>query len=193
MVGMVVSSVSDACVRNDYRQVLANATVDRVSRATTLGSVRWLDDDEMRAWRGLVEVFADLNAVVDAQLTGAHGITGGDYGVLVALSEAPARSMRMCDLAGHLHLSPSGLTRRLDGLVRDGIVARKPAPDDRRVTLAVLTPKGLRLLERAAPGHVETVRRHLLRHLTRDQIRELGAAMDAVRAGECAAAGASRA
>lgn len=149
--------------------------------------MRWLDDEEMRAWRGLLETCADVAVAVDADLLEAHGITGGDYGVLVELSEAPERAMRMCDLAGRLRLSPSGLTRRLDGLVRDGYVARRPAPDDRRVSLAVLTPKGFTLLEQAAPGHVTTVRRHLLDHLTRDQIRQVGDAMAAVRAGEDAA------
>ncbi len=141
----------------------------------------WLDEEEMRAWRGLVEVFNALQATVDAELEAEHGISGGDYAVLVTLSESPDRAMRMCDLAGRLHLSPSGLTRRLDGLVRDGLVARRTATDDRRVTKAVLTAKGLRLLERAAPSHVATVRRHFIDRLSREQICQLGVAMDACR------------
>lgn len=149
---------------------------------------RWLDDEEMRAWRGLVEVISDVRADLEAELQCEHGITEGDYGVLVQLSEAPGRRLRMCDLALRLHLSPSGLTRRLDGLVRDGFVAREAASDDRRVTLAVLTEAGLAKLESAAPLHVDGARRHLFDHLDRNQIRALGDALDTVRRGRVQAA-----
>ncbi|MDQ1432147.1 MAG: hypothetical protein QOF40_2749 [Actinomycetota bacterium] len=143
--------------------------------------VDWLDDEEMRAWRGLVEVVADVQASLEAELLERFGITEGGYGVLVNLSEAPGRRLRMCDLAELLHLSPSGLTRRLDGLVRQGLVTRQPSEEDRRVTLAVLTDAGFAKLRAAAPTHVEGVRRHLLDHLSRTQIRQLGGAFDAVR------------
>ncbi len=140
----------------------------------------WLDDEEMRAWRGLIELTGDVHAALDAELVAEFGLTEGDYGVLVSLSEAPERRMRMCDLASRLHLSPSGLTRRLDGLVRDGLVVREPSPDDRRVSLAVLTDDGMARLEQAAPAHVESVRRHQFDHLTRAQVRQLAAAFEAV-------------
>ena len=77
----------------------------------------------MRAWRGLVEVYADVHASLEAELLEGFGFSEGDYAVLVNLSEAPEGRLRMCDLATRLHLSPSGLTRRLDGLVREGLVA----------------------------------------------------------------------
>jgi DNA-binding MarR family transcriptional regulator len=143
--------------------------------------VDWLDDEEMRAWRGLVEVSADLHASLEAELMEAFGFSEGDYAVLVNLSEAPERRQRMCDLAARLHLSPSGLTRRLDGLVRAGLVAREPSAADRRVTLAVLTDAGYTALEAAAPLHVDGVRRHFLRHLSRAQARQLGNTFDALR------------
>lgn len=136
----------------------------------------------MAAWRGYIGSVISIQAELEAVLQVEHGLEMGDYGVLVQLSEAPERRMRMCDLAGRLHLSPSGLTRRLDGLVRDGLVAREPAPDDRRVTLAVLTPKGFRTLEAAAPTHVASVRAAFLDHLTPTQIKQLGAAFTALAA-----------
>jgi DNA-binding MarR family transcriptional regulator len=140
----------------------------------------WLDDEEMRAWRGLLESYGDLHAALEAELLAGYGIDGGDYGVLVNLSEAPEHRLRMCDLAARLHLSPSGLTRRLDGLVRSGYVTREPSAADRRVTLAVLTDAGQEKLETAAPAHVDGVRRHFIDHLSRTQIRQLGAAFDAL-------------
>ena len=140
----------------------------------------WLDDEEMRAWRGLLESYGDVHAALEAELLAGYGIDGGDYGVLVNLSEAPDRRLRMCDLAARLHLSPSGLTRRLDGLVRSGYVVREPSDADRRVTLAVLTDAGVAMLEAAAPAHVDGVRRHFMDHLSRTQIRQLGVAFDAL-------------
>jgi DNA-binding MarR family transcriptional regulator len=126
--------------------------------------VRWLDADEMRAWRAYIETVFELNAVLEADLAG-HGLTLGDYQVLVFLSEAADRAMRMCDLAARLQLSPSGLTRRLDGLVRTGLVERQPSTEDRRVMLAVLTAKGVAALTKAAPTHVQSVRARIFDQL----------------------------
>jgi len=110
------------------------------------------------------------------------GLTLGDYEVLVRLSEAEDERMRMCDLAVALQLSPSGLTRRLDGLVSTGLVERVANPADRRVMFAALTAKGYDKLAEAAPDHVASVRNRFLKGLTRDQIRELGTIFETVRA-----------
>jgi len=110
------------------------------------------------------------------------GLTMGDYEVLVRLSEAEDEHMRMCDLATALQLSPSGLTRRLDGLVSAGLVERVANPADRRVMFAALTEKGSKKLAEAAPDHVASVRNRFLKGLTRDQIRELGTIFETVRA-----------
>jgi DNA-binding MarR family transcriptional regulator len=143
----------------------------------------WLDDDEMLAWRGLVVVFADVRASLEADLLDRFQLTVGDYEVLVVLSEALEHRLRMCDLANRLHLTPGGLTRRLDGLVGRGLVGREPSTDDRRVVLAVLTDEGMAMLEKAAPVHVDGVRRNLFDHLERAQVRQLGDALEAVRIG----------
>lgn len=140
----------------------------------------WLSDEEMAAWRGMVEVYASVIAELEADLLAGHGLSSGDYGVLVALSEAPDERLRMCDLASQLHLSPSGLTRRIDGMVKAGLVARTPSPDDRRVMLAMLTDEGRVRLKQAAPDHVAGVRRAFLDHLSEKQIRNLGDAFAAV-------------
>lgn len=112
-----------------------------------------------------------------------HGLTLGDYQVLVYLSEAADRSMRMCDLADALRLSPSGLTRRLDGLVKGGLVARQPSDDDRRVMMAVLTPVGLRRLQRTAPDHVENVRENLFNHLNPTQVKNMASIFESIQKG----------
>jgi DNA-binding MarR family transcriptional regulator len=147
-----------------------------------MNAVRWLDADEMRAWRAFVETVGDLLAALDADLHEHDQLSLGDYQVLVYLSEAPGHRLRMCDLAGRLHLSPSGLTRRLDGLVHQGLVAREPSTEDRRVLLAVLTPAGLAALEAAAPHHVASVRRRLLDQLSPAEVRTLGTIFEKVQA-----------
>ena len=148
--------------------------------------VRWLDDDEMNAWLAMVEVSAAIQAAVEEDLA-PPGLTNGDYGVLARLSDSPDHRLRMCDLAGALHVSPSGLTRRLDGLVREGLVAREPSAEDRRVMLAVLTDNGFERLKAAAPDHVGTVRRQFIDHLSRTQLRNIGAALRAVQNGTASA------
>lgn len=137
----------------------------------------WLDEVEQKAWRSLVVASNRLKAVLDAELAAEHGLAFGDYEVLVVLSEAPDRRMRMSELAEELCLSPSGLTRRLDRLTRAGIVAREQCPADRRGSFAVLTPFGFSRLEAAAPDHVRGVRAHLLDLLDREQLRVLGEAL----------------
>jgi len=145
-------------------------------------ATNWLTEREMTAWRTYIETYSDLIGAIERDL-GEHDLALGDYQVFVYLSEAPGRSMRMCDLADLLQLSPSGLTRRLDGLVRAGFVTREPATDDRRVMLASLTPNGLAALEAAAPDHVASVRRHVFDRLDGDQVEALASIFQAIRNG----------
>ena len=142
----------------------------------------WLTTEEMTAWRTYIETYSDLIAAIEHDLA-EHDLTLGDYQVFVYLSEAPDRSMRMCDLADRLQLSPSGLTRRLDGLVKAGFVTREPSVDDRRVMLATLTPAGFAALEKAAPDHVASVRRHIFDHLDGDQVEALASIFQSIKAG----------
>ena len=145
-------------------------------------ATNWLTEREMTAWRTYIETYGDLISAIERDL-GAHDLTLGDYQVFVYLSEAPERSMRMCDLADLLQLSPSGLTRRLDGLVKAGLVTRESSTDDRRVMLARLTPSGFAALDAAAPDHVASVRRHVFDHLDDDQVDALASIFQAIRAG----------
>jgi DNA-binding MarR family transcriptional regulator len=143
-------------------------------------AVNWLDPEEQTAWRTIIHVHSRLLGRLDAELQGCHGMSLPDYEVLVHLSEAPGHHLRMAELAERLSLSPSGLTRRLDGLVREGLVERRACPSDRRGSLAVLTPTGFAALQEAAPTHVNGVRRYLIDRLEREKLFELAAAFDSV-------------
>ncbi len=139
--------------------------------------VAWLSDEQQEAWRVMVAVPARLAGRLDAELQAAHDISLRDYEVLVHLSEAPGAALRMVELADRLVVSPSGLTRRLDGLVRDGLVRRQACLSDRRGTLAVLSEAGWAVLEDAAPTHVASVRRYVFDTLSPTQLEQFTASL----------------
>ncbi len=137
---------------------------------------------ELEAWRSYIETTADLSSALEADLN-ETGLTLGDYQVLVFLSEADDRAMRMCDLAANLQLSPSGLTRRLDGLVRNGFVDRLPSSVDRRVMLAVITEAGAAKLAGAYPVHLASVRTHIIDRLEPADVDSFGRIFTTIQAG----------
>lgn len=145
-----------------------------------IDNVRWLTDAEMAAWRSFIECHDDLIAAIENDLV-PSGLTLGDYQVLVYLTEADDERMRMCDLADMLQLSPSGLTRRLDGLVRSGWVERRNSDVDRRVMLAALTESGRSQLAAAAPGHVASVRSRMIDVLDPDDHAAIARAFGKIR------------
>lgn len=144
------------------------------------GEPRWLDELEMRAWRALLRAQALLTNRLDAELAADAGLALADYEVLVFLSEAPGHRLRMSELAGAVLVTRSGLTRRVDRLAAEGLVARERCPEDRRGAFAVLTPAGERCLAEVAPVHLRGVREHFVDRLTRKQLTALADALSAV-------------
>lgn len=120
---------------------------------------------------------ARVAATLDRELQDERGLSLSSYEVLVHLSEAPDRRLRMNELAGRASLSRSGLTRLVDRLQADGLVDRKGCPEDRRGSYAELTSAGERVLEEAWPVHVRGVRKHFVGRLSADEIEVLGAAL----------------
>ncbi|MGW5330000.1 MarR family winged helix-turn-helix transcriptional regulator [Streptomyces sp. NPDC004014] len=136
-------------------------------------TTRWLTPEEQRAWRAYIAASRLLEDAVDRQLQQEAGMPHLFYSVLANLSEAPDRRLRMTDLAGTLKITRSRLTYAVTRLERDGLVRRENCRQDRRSSLAVLTPQGAAVLERTAPGHVETVRATLFDRLTPEQVGQL--------------------
>ena len=134
---------------------------------------RWLDAVEMRAWRGQLRMSWLLAAAIERDLR-ELGLSHPDYYVLVQLSESPDRRMRMTDLADGIQWSKSRLSHHIARMEERGLVAREECNDDARGTFACLTSAGLRAIEAAAPDHVDSIRRHLLDVLTREQLACLG-------------------
>ena len=152
-----------------------------------MGEPRWLDDEEQRTWRAFIDATRLVFNQLDRDLQACAGMPHAYYVVLVALSEAPDRSLRMSDLACATDSSRSRLSHAVARLEEAGWVERRPAQDDRRGSLAVLTDAGMATLVGAAPGHVEGVRRHLFDRLTPTQVDQLRGISRAILDGGAAA------
>ncbi|TDC94928.1 MarR family transcriptional regulator [Nonomuraea deserti] len=138
---------------------------------------RWLDATEMAAWHAFVSTFHLLERRIEEQLKAAAGLTHPQYEILVRLSAAPDRRMRMTELARDVVASKSALTYQITQLEKAGLVERAHCPSDERGVLAVLTDAGMRCLERVAPGHVEVVRAYLIDRLSREELHTMTTAM----------------
>jgi DNA-binding MarR family transcriptional regulator len=148
--------------------------------ATTISR---LDTRELRAWRGLLHVYAQLSKALDAQLVAEHGLPLTSYEVLMYLSDADGGRMRMNELADSVLLSRSGLTRLVDRLERDGYMERCSCAHDARGAFAVLTPAGREKVEAARVTHLAGVRQLFLSHFSEEELDMLGDAMDRVLTG----------
>ena len=112
---------------------------------------------DFAAWTRFLRAYAALTRELSGRLEQAHGLSLRDYDVLVQLYSAPNRQMRRIDLARTVILSPSGITRLLEGLERAGLVGKHQCASDQRVTYAVLTDVGAAKFEEARATHVGDV------------------------------------
>jgi DNA-binding MarR family transcriptional regulator len=110
------------------------------------------------AWVRLLRGHAGMRRAVSAQLQAGHGLTVNEYEALLLLARAEDKRMRRVDLADSLQLTPSGVTRLLDGLRERGLVGKAECPGDARVTYAVLLPAGAGKLRGASSSHVAAIR-----------------------------------
>ena len=132
-----------------------------------------LTQAELAAWRLFLRSHAQVTRRLEHDLLAEHDLPLASYDVLVQLSEAPDRSLRMTELAERVLLSRSGLTRLVDRLVRDGLVERQACPSDARGTLAVLTPAGSAKLAEAWPTHLRGVVANVVGRLSGEELDTL--------------------
>jgi DNA-binding MarR family transcriptional regulator len=145
-----------------------------------MGDTRWLSDDEQQAWRSFLVATNLLYDQLDHELQRDAGFPHGYYEILVRLSEAPARRLRMSQLAERSQSSRSRISHAVARLEEAGWVRREQCPTDRRGAFAVLTDEGFAALAAAAPGHVAGVRRHVFDTLSDEQVVQLRAISEAL-------------
>ncbi|MFD3664663.1 MarR family winged helix-turn-helix transcriptional regulator [Streptomyces sp. NPDC058659] len=138
---------------------------------------RWLDDEEQRTWRAYLHATTLLEDHLDRQLQRDAGMPHIYYGLLVQLSQAPRRRLRMTELAKSAKITRSRLSHAIARLEKNGWVTRENCPSDKRGQFARLTDEGMDVLRRTAPGHVAAVRQALFDRLAPEQVEQLGAIM----------------
>jgi DNA-binding MarR family transcriptional regulator len=133
------------------------------------GQPNWLTPEEQQAWRAHLATSKLLSRQLDRDLN-SFGLGINDYEILVVLSEAPDHQLRMTDLADATAQSRSRLSHQITRMEAAGLVRRESCPGDKRGLNAVLTGRGMETIERVAPYHVESVRRHFIDRLSGDQL-----------------------
>lgn len=139
-----------------------------------MAEVRWLSKEQQRVWRNYLAATRMLETEIERQLQRDSRMPATYYEIMVSLSEAPDRTLRMSELAERNRFSRSRLSHAVTRMEAEGWVERRECPSDKRGAFAVLTEAGFAVLADAAPGHVEQVRSLLFDNLTDEQINQLG-------------------
>jgi DNA-binding MarR family transcriptional regulator len=143
-------------------------------------------ESEVRTWVRFIATHSAITRELEARLMGAHGLTLSDYDVLVQLARAPEQKLRNIELAKAVVLTRSGVTRLVDGLEKDGLVARSSCPSDKRGTFVALTDEGVARLRSAAGTHLEGVRELFVERLGADGREQMDALLGMLPSGaEC--------
>jgi DNA-binding MarR family transcriptional regulator len=125
---------------------------------------------ELDTWVRFLRTHSAIVGTLNAELVADHGLTINDFEVLIRLARSPDRRMRRVDLAEQVLLTPSGITRLLDGLEQSGYVERASCDSDRRVVYAVLTDVGLEKLLEARTSHLEQIDEHFGQRLDESEL-----------------------
>jgi DNA-binding MarR family transcriptional regulator len=140
----------------------------------------WLDQEEQQSWRAYLVGTTLLMDRLDRDLREKHDLSLPEYEILVRLSEATDRRLRMAVLADSLSHSRSRVTHTVSRMERDGLVVRAACDSDGRGVEARLTDKGYDALVAAAPTHVRGVRDLLVDLASREDFAAVGRVFNAV-------------
>jgi DNA-binding MarR family transcriptional regulator len=146
--------------------------------ASALNPFPELDAVEQKAWRSFLVAHARVARRLEADLLAKSRMPLAEFDVLMQLSLAEGRRLRMNELADRVVLSRAGITRLVDRLVADGLVGRVKCASDARGAYAVLTEPGQARLDEARPGHFEAVRRYFLQSFAKPELETLGGMLE---------------
>ena len=142
-------------------------------------SAKWLTPAEESAWRKYIVASRRMYEALDEDLA-SHGLSLSDYEILVHLSDAKDRSLRMSDLAEKTILSRSRLSHRIKYMEGKGWVERQKCASDKRGTWAVMTTKGWNAIVKAAPDHVESIRNRFIDKISKSDQGNIAAIFEKV-------------
>ncbi|MEV7090832.1 MarR family winged helix-turn-helix transcriptional regulator [Streptomyces sp. NPDC093085] len=129
-----------------------------------------LTPQEARLLHEMGRLVHALPRALEDDMNRTAGLTMTDFAVLLRLSEAPERRLRMAELAGLMGLTPSRITRVVDGLRSRDLVTKDRDPADFRGIVTTLTGAGLAAMEKAHPHHRASARRRILDHIPADEL-----------------------
>lgn len=135
---------------------------------------KWLNSREDRAWRAFKHVHHQLDAHLNRGLQ-QSGLSGADYEILAVLSGHDEDRMAARELCNTLAWEKSRVSHQVRRMENDGLISREPNPDDARSTMVCLLPAGRAAIEKAAPRHVDDVRRNFIDLLTPAELEMLAA------------------
>jgi DNA-binding MarR family transcriptional regulator len=130
-------------------------------------------DPGLATWRTFLQAHATVIRRLEADLEADGQLSLADLDVLIQLSTADGHRLRMSELADHVLLSRSGMTRRIDRLETAGLVQRHECAADRRGAYAKITDDGLERLHRARPTHLRGIQEHFVARLSPDDLASL--------------------
>jgi DNA-binding MarR family transcriptional regulator len=134
----------------------------------------WLSPAEQHAWRSFIRMHQKLSATLVRDLQAHSKLSGADYEILVALTDAPEDRLRFHELARAVNWEQSRLSHQVTRMIKRGLVVREECAEDGRGVFVVLTPAGRKIVTAAAPRHVATVRRLVIDVLSPDELATLG-------------------
>ena len=134
---------------------------------------RWLDDEEQELWRLLLGAVRKINRGMDETLKAGGEVSASEFAVLVALSEAPEQHLRLHELCTQLEWDRSRASHQVTRMEKRGLLYKEPDAVDARGINVCVTHVGIEHLRRAAPEHVESVRRMVFDHLQPEDVPAL--------------------
>jgi DNA-binding MarR family transcriptional regulator len=159
---------------------MSNATDRANAAATQFPAWQRLTPQQLTAWSGFLRSHAQIVRALAAELERELGLPLTSYDVLIQLSFAPGRRLRMFELADAIVLSRSGVTRRVARRERRGLVERERGEVDLRQTYARLTDRGFEVLAAATPTHIAGIKERFLERLSDQQTKQLAEIWGAV-------------
>jgi DNA-binding MarR family transcriptional regulator len=149
---------------------------------STSTDVRWLTTEEQRLWRGWLKLNAQLTATLAREMQEEAGLSSPDFEVLVNLTDSPEGRVRVTDLATQMLWERSRVSHHVTRMERRGLVQRANCKEDGRGAWVEITATGRTAIEKAAPGHVETVRRLVFDALSPEEVRAFTRLVEKVQA-----------
>ncbi|GGO89774.1 hypothetical protein GCM10011584_20030 [Nocardioides phosphati] len=138
----------------------------------------WLTDEQQRIWRNWLRLNRELQATLAREIAATSDLSMADFGVLVQLTDVPEGRARISELADNLGWERSRVSHQLKRMQSRGLVERFECAEDGRGSFVGVTEAGRHAIADAAPGHVASVRRLVVDHLTADEFTDFGRLVD---------------